>query len=618
MHNQTFQKAIEVLDEILQSKPDYPGVYRMKGNNEQILYIGKAKNLAKRLANYKNISKLAYRIQNMVSLIKEVKVYRTNTEAEALLLEATLIKEHQPPYNILLKDDKSFPYILVTNDHEFPRITKHRGKIQKNKGKYFGPFASVKAVNESIIMLQKAFLVRPCSDIFFSKRTRPCMEYQIKRCSGPCVDKITKEEYQNLSSQLVNFLSGKTRKVQEELEEKMLKSSKETDYEKATIYRDRIKFLNHIQIKQVVSINDCAELDLIGLAHNENKVCLELCLFRNHQNFGNMSFFFDLHENTKENIAEILTSFLLQFYQNHESAKLIILPIELDNLDAIKTALEQLQNKKISLIYPKRGERETLLNNANNNASTSLQHQTIKELKSTFIFKQIQELFALKTLPNRIEVYDNSHISGTNRVGVMIVAQKEGFVKKEYRKFNIKFSKENSSENNDDYEMLKEVLTRRLNKLNDAQYPDLLLIDGGKGHLSTAVSVLKELNLYDKIPVVCIAKGKERNAGRERFFMDKKSEFTLPKGDKLLSYLQVIRDEAHRFAITSHRNKRSKQLTNSILDQIDSIGKKRKLDLLKFFGSVDMLKEATINEICKVPGINKKTAQIIFNFLHQG
>jgi excinuclease ABC subunit C len=610
-------RGIATLTSLLQAIPGKPGIYQMLGSQNEVLYVGKAKNLYNRVSQYRQTDRLPYRLQKMVASIFDVKTYTTSTEAEALLLEANLIKQKQPPYNILLKDDKSYPYILVTKNHDYPSINKHRGK-HSTAGNYYGPFASPRAVNQAIIDLQKAFLVRPCSDSYFASRTRPCMEYQIKRCSGPCTSKISKEDYDELVRQLNRFLNGKSRNVQEELATKMQSHSDQMEYEKAAIVRDRIKALNHIQAKQIIYIDQLKNADIIGFARHDGKACIEICFFRNHQNFGSRSYFFEHSEEIAE--ETIIENFLLQFYQNHIAPAMVLLPITPFNIESLKIALAEIAGHHVDIRIPQRGDQKHIIDSVTHNAESSLRQNQVKELKQTHLLSQVATLFHLPHIPQRIEVYDNSHISGTHSIGAMIVANSQGFDKSSYRKFNIKLPETKAG---DDYGMMREVLRRRLSRLlkeHPSQvpgiWPDLLLIDGGAGQLSSVIEVLTELNLQDSIAVVGIAKGRDRNAGRENFFLPGKATFMLPPHDKTLHYLQTLRDEAHRYVITSHRAKRTKAMSFSTLDTITSVGPKRKKALLRHFGSVEALKEASLDDIKKVTGINKKTAEIIYHFFH--
>lgn len=610
--------GISVLNDRLQAIPHRPGVYRMLGACGEVLYVGKARNLFHRVGQYRQVQRLPYRIQHMVALLHEVVTYTTDNEAEALLLEANLIKEHRPPFNILLKDDKSYPYILVTKDHPFPRITKHRGK-QTESGYYYGPFASSTAVNQAIIDLQKAFLVRPCTDSYFASRTRPCIEYQIKRCSAPCVHKISQADYGTLVTELNQFLSGKNRQLQEELQKQMQEYSEAMNYEKATIARDRIKALNHIQLKNTIHIDSFHDADVFGYAEQDGFICIELCLFRNHQHGGNRSYFFPRDD---QEIPEMFAHFLAQFYLDHPAPSTILLPFSPPQHETLQTALSTISGHNVTLHIPQRGEQRQLMDSANYNAEQSLRQYRVKQLKRSHSLEQLVKLFSLPAPLERIEVYDNSHISGTHRVGAMVVVTPSGFDKASYRTFTIK-TQALSDAGGDDYAMLREVLTRRLTRLlkeyptkTPGIWPDLLLIDGGAGQLSSALSVLDALQLRTHIPVICIAKGKDRNAGRERFFVDGKEPFTLPQGDATLHYLQTLRDEVHRYAITTHRKKRQKSMSHSLLNDIPSIGNKRKQALLQHFGSVDAITNASIKELMLVKGISQHIAHVIYRFLH--
>lgn len=620
---------------ILPGIPTSPGVYRMVNAGGDVIYVGKAKNLLKRLTNYTQGNRLEYRIQNMVANVASLEIITTKTEVEALLLEANLIKKYEPKYNILLKDDKSYPYILLTTEHGFPRIEKHRG-AKKQKGKYYGPFPSAGAVNKAIADLQKAFLVRPCSDSFFDARKRPCMEYQIKRCSAPCANKISKEEYAHLVKQVSDFLEGKSREVQEELVQLMEEASHNMNYEKAATYRDRIKALNQIQAKQTIHMDSIKDADIIGMHRESGQCCIQVFFFRSGRNLGNSPFFPKHTEGATD--AEVLSSFLLQFYNDNPPPFEVIIGLAIDGRAAIRQALTELAGHTVKITVPKAGGKTKLVKDAVRNAENSMRQKMLGKAKQEMLLFEIGKLFDLPSSPKRIEVYDNSHISGKHEVGAMIVAGPEGFNKKSYRKFNIKGD---IAEKGDDYAMLEQVLRRRfarerrnqelrklepkkeLNEISlalasdipDSTLPDLLLIDGGAGQLSVANRVLTELG-YNDIKFVCISKGPDRNAGREQFHIVGKEPFTLPHDSTVLYYLQILRDEAHRFAIGSHRNKRGKSVTKSILDEIPNIGGKRKKLLLNHFGSADGVKEATLEDLMKVEGINHKIAVSIYDTLH--
>lgn len=609
--------GVSVIKEYLKTMPLDPGVYRMLDCQGKVLYVGKAKNLKKRVVSYTHITKLSKRIQTMVSNTVAMEIIITKTELESLLLEANLIKKFSPRYNILLKDGKSHPYISIDITHKYPRIFKYRG-VRNKKAVYFGPFPSVDSVDKTISDICKAFLLRSCSDSEFSKRTRACMEYQIKRCSAPCVNKITKEEYSVLVDQAKYFLSGKSKSIQEKLVKKMLEESEVMNYEKALVYRDRIKALNKIQASQNINVFSLENSDIIGLFRQGSEVCIQVFFFRNGKNLGNYPSYISVEINTKE--EDIIDAFLLQYYQSNAAPKNIILSHQPNDKNLMEKALSLLSNKKISIFIPKHGKKKDIINNVIKNAEECLYKDLISKEKHKYILSQLVDVFGLNNIPERIEIYDNSHISGKYEVGVMVVSGRNGFIKSEYRKFNIKgkdFTK------GDDYSMLKEVLNRRLQRLQKEYpkkekgvWPDVLLIDGGEGHLSTANRVLETLSLDKEITLVCISKGVDRNSGREQFHMIGKKAFRLPKLDPVLYYLQNLRDEAHNFAVTSHKNIRNKSMVKSSLDSIVGVGSKRKKILLNYFGSIDAIKQASISDLLKIKGINKSTAAEIYNNFH--
>jgi len=614
----TITDGINIIKNAHEHMSDAPGVYKMIDNNEKIIYVGKARSLAKRVINYTRPERLEYRIQSMISNVAKVETVTTKSEAEALLLEANLIKKHEPRYNILLKDDKSFPYILITEDHEFPRICKHRG-ARKIKGKYFGPFASAGSVNKSIADLQKAFLIRPCSDSFFAARQRPCMEYQIKRCSAPCVDKISRDDYACLVDQTKEFLSGKSRNIQQELANQMAKQSAQFNYEKAAIYRDRIKALNHIQAGQNINLATLDDVDVIGVYQSSGHACIQVFFFRGGQNYGNRSFF--PKYNGDSSAGEILEAFVGQFYNDDNiPPKQILISDNIGDKALLEDSLTQLCHYKVTITSPQKGEKKKLIEDAVRNAKNTLQQKSLSNAKQEKLLKSVQDLFTLPELPSRIEVYDNSHISGKFEVGAMIVAGRDGFNKKAYRRFNMR---EKGFVPGDDYAMTEQVLMRRFKRLKMETpqktagiWPDLVLIDGGAGHLTIAEKVFDELGLTGQITFVCISKGPDRNAGREQFHMSGRDSFTLPMTDPAMYYLQVLRDEAHRFAIGSHRKKRAKSVSKSAFDEIPGIGPKRKKILLNHFGSVDDVKNASVAELQKAAGIDRKIAEEIYRFFH--
>lgn len=610
--------GLTILQSRIATMSELPGIYRMLDAHDKVIYVGKARNLKKRLLNYTHFDKLVNRIKMMVFQIAKIEVTITNTEAEALLLEANLIKKLQPRYNILLKDDKSFPYIVIKEDHPFPQITKYRGK--KLQDRYFGPFASVKAVNDTIAQIQKIFLLRPCSDNYFANRKRACLQYQIRRCSAPCVDKVSQEDYKDLVEQTIAFLSGKTNALQKRLSSLMAESSRKMDYEKAAIYRDKIRSLTAVQASQSITIDRMEDADIIALAREGKISCVQIFFFRAGQNFGNKSYFPVHSEDSTE--LQILLAFIGQFYQNHIPPKHIILQNKIaeDDSKLIVQALYNLHQVKVKFIYPKMGNKLGAVKIAQQNAKEALRVKISEQISKANILIEIKNLFAVEKNIKKIEVYDNSHIMGRYAVGAMIVAGESGFIKNEYRKFNIDNSKMLTG--GDDYEMLKQVFTRRFARLikeypvyTEGVWPDLVIIDGGIGHFNIANRVLQNLNIND-IKLVAMAKGIERNAGKEQFFIQK-GALTLDKTLPVMRYLQIIRDEAHRFAIGSHRIKRSKSTLKSTIDNIPTIGKKRKNLLLNHFGSIEAIQEASIEELSKVELINKKIATIIYNYFHQ-
>ncbi len=614
--------------------PHCAGVYRMLDAAGVALYVGKAKNLKNRVSNYVNVGALNNRLQRMVSLTASMEIITTRSEAEALLLEANLIKKHAPRYNVLLKDDKSFPYIAFSGDHEFPRLSKHRGTKEKS-AKYFGPFVSAGAVDETITLLQKAFLLRPCSDNIFKNRTRPCLQYQIKRCCAPCVGYISADDYADLARQAQAFLSGKSRQIQEELLAQMQAASEAMDYEKAGILRDRIRSLTQVQQQSKLSNNAISDADLVVLARDGETSCVQIFSFRGGRNYGNKSYF---PSNTAElSDSEIISAFIAQFYASQPTPKLILTSHKLADAELLAEALELNTDYKIEISHPQRGEKHELMDQAIRNAREALTRQLSSNISQKSALLGVKELFSLPAIPKRIEVYDNSHIMGTNQVGAMIVAGVDGFIKNAYRKFDIKdlrhpaasatraqdldpvhpYGSQDDKKGGDDYAMLREVLTRRFKRMNEENWgkPDLVLIDGGAGQFGVAKQVFAELGISD-IPFVGIAKGVDRNAGREWFFVEGREPFQLPANDAVLHYLERLRDEAHRFAIGAHRNKRSKSMQVSELDEIAGIGAARKKALLHHFGSAKAVASASIEEIGKVEGVSKAIASKIYQHFH--
>lgn len=607
--------GFEIIRQYVRTLPSGPGVYRMLDKEGAALYVGKARNLKNRVTSYTSPSGLTTRILRMISLTASMEFITTKTEGEALLLEANLIKRLSPRYNILLRDDKSFPFILLTGDHAFAQVIKHRG-AQNRKGKYFGPFASASAVNATVAFLQRAFLLRPCSDSIFKNRSRPCLQYQIKRCSAPCVGYISEAEYSGLVAQASDFLNGKSRAVQEQLFSQMRQASELMEYEKAAILRDRLRALTQVQNAQSQQLQSLPFADVIGLFREGGQCCIQVFFYRSGQNFGNKAYFPANTEGASD--SEILCSFIGQFYQTQQPPKQVVLSHTVEEAESLAEALMIRAGGAVEIVVPQKGDKREAVLQVVRNAEESLRRRLLEKAGNTELREALAELFGLEAAPERIEVYDNSHIMGTNSIGAMIVSGAEGFIKTAYRTFNIKTA---SIAGGDDYGMLREVLTRRLSRLQSddamdaAARPDLMIIDGGAGQLSSATAVMQEMGISD-IPYVCISKGVDRNAGREWFHMPGKDPFQLPPGSPVLHYLQRLRDEAHRFAIGTHRNKRSRATLRSDLDDIPGIGATRKKALLTHFGSARDVRDASIQDLSKVPGINKKTAEIIYNFFH--
>ena len=593
--------------------PKSPGIYRMLNHKGDILYVGKAKNLPNRLKNYVSEKNHIIRTERMLSQTFKIEITTTANESEALLLEANLIKKFKPKFNILLKDDKSFPFIFIGNKDQWPQVTKHRGKKDKD-GFYFGPFASAGSANWTIKMLQKIFLLRVCDETTFKNRKRPCILYQIKRCSAPCVGYVEKKEYKNSVEDAIKFVSGKSREIQKNLSKQMEEASEKLDFEKASIFRDRIKSLNIIQSSQRINEANLVEADVIAAYKESGKTCIQVFFYRSKQNWGNQAYF-PKHD-PDQSISEIMSSFLMQFYENKNVPKLIILNLDIKDKKLIEQTLSTKENKNISIAIVKKGVKAKVISLAEKNAKESLNRKLYETNNNKNLFEEISKKFNLKNNISLVEVYDNSHIQGTNSIGAMITFGDEGFIKKRYRKFDIK----TYNAEQDDYAMMKEVLTRRfkraiLEKENYLTFPDLLLVDGGKGQYSAAREVLNDLGLYD-IPMIAIAKGKLRNSGNETFFYNGKT-FKFEKNDPTLFFLQRLRDEAHRFAINTHRAKRQKGIRKSLLDQINGIGSIRKRALLNHFGSARAVESASFEEIKSVEGVEEKVAKKIYNFFHE-
>jgi excinuclease ABC subunit C len=608
-------KNLEQGKEIIRSKIQFlsngPGVYKMLDDKNTIIYVGKAKNLPNRLGSYITSSHLPIRTERMISSTKNLEFTATQNEAEALLLEANLIKKNQPRYNILLKDDKSFPYIQLTKSHSFPQITKFRGKQNENDI-FFGPFASAGSASWTIKTLQKVFLLRVCDDSIFNNRKRPCILYQIKRCSAPCTNEINQKDYNKLVEDSVNFLNGKSALIQKKLSKEMEIESKKFNYEKAAIIRDRIKALTQIQSSQQINKNNFNNADLIVAFQKNSITCIEVFFYRSKQNWGNQAFF-PKHDKD-DNLDEIIYSFLTQFYENKIPPEEIVLSKKIKDLELIKAALEKKYNKKVNIKTAKNNTENLAIKLAIKNAQLALEKKLLENENNDHFLSLINKEFNLGFNPNLIEIYDNSHIQGLNAVGSFVVFSKNGFVKKKYRKFNISKTDINPG---DDYGMLKEVISRRFSKIkpnHEDELPDLIIIDGGKGHYNVARKILDEHGHFN-LNMIAIAKGKRRNQGDETFhYNNKKIKIN---NNVLLFFLQRLRDEAHRFAIFSHRINRKNSFTQSTLDKIEGVGKKRKKLLLNHFGSAKLIESASIEDIKKVHGISDLVANKVYNFFNK-
>ena len=603
----------EVIKKELPLIPKLPGVYRMLNSNNEILYVGKAKNLPNRLKSYVSEKNHIIRTERMLAQTRKLEVTTTSNESEALLLEANLIKKFKPKFNILLKDDKSFPYIFIS-DHEFPRIERHRG-AKNRPGKYYGPFASSLAVNMAIKTIQRIFLLRSCTDKQVDAGDKTCFNYFLKRCSGPCGGKVSKEDYAKLVEAADEFLSkGKSRKIQKTLSEQMETASEELDFEKAAIIRDKIKSLNIIQSSLTISEANLIEADVIAGYKESGKTCIQVFFYRSKQNWGNQAFF-PKHD-PDENLKEILNSFVSQFYENKAVPSSVIISEDIKERKLIEKTLSNKEGKQISISTAKKGSKLRVINLAIKNAKNSLNRKLYESQNNRSLLDEIGKKFKIDNSISLVEVYDNSHIQGTNSVGALITYGDEGFIKKRYRKFNIKTEKFKQ----DDYGMIREVLDRRFKRAiqekgNFLSFPDLVLIDGGKGQYSSAREVMNELGL-NEIPIIAIAKGKFRNSGNETFFHNGK-DYKFERNDPTLFFLQRLRDEAHRFAISAHRAKRKKGISRSLLDQIEGIGSVRKRALLNHFGSARAVESASLDEIKSVDGVEEKVAKKIYNFFHE-
>ena len=617
--------------------PDSPGVYRMYDVQGELLYVGKARSLRKRVYNYTKLAGHSNRIARMIASTVSMEFITTATETDALLLEANLIKRLKPRYNVLMRDDKSFPFILLTGDHDFPQVVKHRGS-RSRKGDYFGPFASAGAVNATLNALQKAFLLRSCSDSVFESRTRPCLLHQIKRCSAPCTGVIDKQGYAELVAEARDFLRGRSRKTQKELAAHMEEAATALDFERAAIYRDRIRALTQVQQHQGINPQTVTEADVFAAWQEGGQTCVQVFFFRAGQNWGNRAYF-PRHDRELD-AQEVLDAFLAQFYEDRHPPRMVLLSHDVPGKALLGEALSIIAGRKVAVGVPQRGEKRELVDHALTNAREALGRRLAESSTQRKLLEGVAEAFGLDQTPERIEVYDNSHISGTKPVGGMVVAGPEGFMKAQYRKFNIK----SDIEPGDDYGMMREVLTRRFTRLlkesgeatgeeeprpedgaseDEAEargkgfpdWPDLILIDGGAGQLKVACEVLAELGI-DSVAIVGVAKGPERDAGRERFFMPARDPFMMEPRNPVLYYLQRLRDEAHRYAIGSHRARRSKAIGVNPLDDVPGIGPGRKRALLRHFGSARAVARAGLSDLEAVDGISAKVAQAVYDFFH--
>ena len=633
-------RGVDVIAHFVRRLPLGPGVYRMLDEEGSVLYVGKARSLKKRVTSYTRLQGQSNRIMRMIMATASMEFVTTRTETEALLLEANLIKRLRPRFNVLLRDDKSFPYILVTGDHEAPALVKHRG-ARRRKGSYFGPFASAGAVNRTITALQKAFLIRNCTDSYYANRSRPCLLYQIKRCAGPCTGEIDQEDYAGLVAEAKSFLSGRSQMVKKDLARQMEAASETLDFERAAVYRDRLAALSHIQSHQGINPQSVEEADVFAIHEEGGQYCIQVFFFRTGQNWGNHALF--PRADRSLGVAEVLESFLAQFYDDKPVPRLVLLSHDIEERALLAAALSERAGHKVEVAVPQRGEKRELVEHAHKNAREALGRRLAETSSHARLLKGVGEAFGLGATPRRIEVYDNSHIMGTNAVGGMIVAGPEGFAKGQYRKFNIR------SEDlvpGDDDGMMREVLTRRFSRLlkehaderkataapapetanpdedtaEDTSaipaWPDLVFIDGGLGQLNAARETLTALGIED-VPLVGIAKGPDRDAGREKFFIPGKPSFMLPERDPVLYFVQRLRDEAHRFAIGTHRARRKKDIARSPLDEIAGIGPSRKRALLRHFGTAKAVSKAGIDDLMAVDGVSETVARTIYDHFHE-
>ncbi|MBK6706562.1 MAG: excinuclease ABC subunit UvrC [Sphingomonadales bacterium] len=632
--------GVAAIRNVLKTLPTKPGVYRMHDARGDVLYVGKARALKNRVTNYTQVERLPNRLRRMVSLTRSMTIVTTNSEAEALLLEAQLIKRYRPAYNVLLRDDKSFPFILLRADHDFPRIQKHRG-ARRHKGEYYGPFASAGSVNVTLNALEKLFLLRSCTDSFFNNRDRPCLLYQIKRCSAPCVGRIDKAGYAELVADAKAFLGGKSTAVQAKLAKEMEGAAGALDFERAALLRDRLKALTFIQGSQAINAAGIGDADIFALAAKQGVIGIQAFFIRGGQNWGHRAFFPAHIQDSSE--EEVLTQVLAQFYEEVPPARLLLLDRELPEADLLAEALSERAGRKVEIAVPQRGDRVRLVAQAKRNAEEALDRRLAESTTQGRLLREVAELFDLPEPPQRIEIYDNSHIQGTNALGAMVVAGPEGFIKGQYRKWNIK-----QAATDDDFAMMREVMERRFGRLlesvapaeagaassiaqtssgpglrrgdvdSEPDWPDLVLIDGGKGQVSAVRAVFERLGVED-VPFIGIAKGPHHGReGREVFHFPDGRELTLPVNAPVLFYLQRLRDEVHRYAIGAHRTKRAKAITASPLDEVPGIGPARKKALLLHFGTARAVRSASLEDLQKAPGVSAAVAQTIYDFYHGG
>ncbi|HEX2147809.1 MAG TPA: excinuclease ABC subunit UvrC [Pseudorhizobium sp.] len=632
LRNESGLKGADLIAEFVKHLPNAPGVYRMFNEAGDVMYVGKARSLKKRVSNYAQGRVHSNRLSRMVRETTHMEFVTTRTETEALLLEANLIKRLRPRFNVLLRDDKSFPYIMITGDHRAPAIFKHRG-ARARKGDYFGPFASASAVGRTINSLQRAFLLRTCTDSVFETRTRPCLLYQIKRCSGPCTHEISDEGYSELVREAKDFLSGKSQNVKATISRQMAEASEDLDFERAAIYRDRLAALSHVQSHQGINPAGVDEADVFAIHHEGGLTCIQVFFFRTGQNWGNRAYF--PKADPQMTGAEVLNAFLAQFYDDKPVPKQILLSEPVEEQELLALAFCEKAGQRVAISVPQRGEKKDLVEHVLANAREAHGRKLAETSSQARLLKGFAETFGLPYIPRRIEIYDNSHIMGTNAVGGMVVAGPEGFVKNQYRKFNIKSTDITPG---DDFGMMREVMTRRFSRLlkeegipdrsqnagaedvADAPFPawpDVILIDGGQGQMTAVRAILDELGIRNVVTAIGVAKGVDRDAGRERFFADGRSDFSLPPRDPVLYFIQRMRDEAHRFAIGSHRARRKKEMIKNPLDEIAGIGPGRKRKLLQHFGTAKAVSRAGLNDLMAVEGISETVAKMVYHHFHE-